>query len=116
MNRYETNLINTVEQALDFLRDFRTSKLLVDTFHANIEEVSIGRALLEAGEKLHHLHLADSNRLAPGRGHLNFQEIFSALRTLKFGGFVSAEIVPWPDPQTAAIETIQFLQNEKATR
>jgi sugar phosphate isomerase/epimerase len=116
MNRYETNLINTVEQALDFLRDFRTSKLLVDTFHANIEEVSIGRALLEAGEKLHHLHLADSNRLAPGRGHLNFREIFSALRTLKFGGFVSAEIVPWPDPQTAAIETIQFLQNEKTTR
>ena len=116
MNRYETNLINTVEQALDFLRDFPASRLLVDTFHANIEEVSIGRAILEAGEKLNHLHLADSNRLAPGRGHLNFVEIFSSLKSLKFGGFVSAEIIPWPDPQTAAIETIQFLQNEKATR
>jgi sugar phosphate isomerase/epimerase len=116
MNRYETNLINTVEQALNFLRDFRGSKVLVDTFHANIEEASIGRSLLEAGDRLHHLHLADSNRLAPGRGHLNFQEVFSSLRTLKFGGFVSAEIIPWPDPQTAAIETIQFLRNEKATR
>jgi len=116
MNRYETNLINTVEQALDFIRDLKGCKLLADTFHMNIEEVSLTQALLKAGEKLHHLHLADSNRLAPGRGHLSFQEIFSTLRSMKFGGFVSAEILPWPDPQTAAIETIHFLQNEKAAR
>jgi sugar phosphate isomerase/epimerase len=116
MNRYETNLINTVEQAIDFVQDLKDFKILADTFHMNIEEVSLSQALLRAGERLHHLHLADSNRLAPGRGHLNFQEILCTLRSMKFGGFVSAEILPWPDPQTAAIETIHFLQNEKATR
>jgi sugar phosphate isomerase/epimerase len=104
-----------VEQALDFVRDLKDFKILADTFHMNIEEASLPQALLRAGDRLHHLHLADSNRLAPGRGHLNFQEILRTLRSMKFGGFVSAEILPWPDSQTAAIETIHFLQNEKAT-
>lgn len=113
LNRYETNLINTLEQALAFVGSSSLFRILADTFHMNLEEVSIGSAISEAGEKLAHLHLADSNRLAPGRGHLNFAEVFSALRSIKFGGFISAEILPQPDPQTAAIETIQFLKNQK---
>lgn len=108
LNRYETNLVKSVTDGLELLKPLQTKnvKLLVDLFHANIEETSIADALRLAGHDLGHVHFADSNRLAVGLGHTDFAPIADALGGIGFGGFASAEIVPLPDEETAARQTI----------
>jgi sugar phosphate isomerase/epimerase len=108
LNRYETNLITSVADGLALLRPLRTKnvKLLVDLFHANIEETSIAEALRLAGSDLGHVHFADSNRRAVGLGHTDFAPIAKALLDLGFRGYASAEILPLPDSDTAAKQTM----------
>ncbi len=108
LNRYETNLFNTVADTTAFLATLRTQnvKLLCDCFHMNIEEVSIAQSLREAGSKVGHVHLADSNRRAAGLGHTDFQAVASALRDIGYTGYLSAEVLPLPDPETAARQTL----------
>ncbi len=108
LNRYETNLFNTVADAVNFLGTLRTQnvKLLCDLFHMNIEEADIASALRLAGPHLGHLHFADSNRRAIGFGHTDIAPIAAALREMNYGGYVSAEVLPLPDSETAARQTI----------
>lgn len=108
LNRYETNLFNTVADAVQFLGTLRTQnvKLLCDLFHMNIEEADIAAALRLAGPHLGHVHFADSNRRAIGFGHTDIAPIAAALRDMNYGGFVSAEVLPLPDSETAARQTI----------
>jgi sugar phosphate isomerase/epimerase len=108
LNRYETNLVRSVAEGLELLKPLRTKnvKLLVDLFHANIEEASITDALRLAGSDLGHVHFADSNRQAVGLGHTDFSPIAEALAGIGFNGYVSAEIFPLPDSDTAAKRTI----------
>lgn len=112
VNRYETNLINSVPEALDMLDRLGEPniKVMPDVFHMNIEDVSIVESLRLAGERLGYVHLADSNRLAPGRGHLDFAEIIRVLQEIGYDGHVTAEILPHPDPDTAAAEAIAYLR------
>jgi sugar phosphate isomerase/epimerase len=84
--------------------------VLGDTFHMNIEEVSMTAPLLTAGQHLRHMHFGDSNRLAPGRGHLNFPEIVAALEAARYDGFVSLEIVQQGDSARAARQSITYLR------
>ena len=90
INRYETNFLNTGAEALAFLDDVGSPNmgLLFDTFHMNIEEVSLADAILAAGERLYHVHLVDSNRLAPGMGHIDFAAIIAALRQTGYRGYL----------------------------
>jgi sugar phosphate isomerase/epimerase len=113
LNRYETNLLNRVDDALAFLANLRTQnvKLLCDLFHMNIEEANIAEALLRAGPKLGHVHLADSNRQAAGFGHTDMASVAAALRTIGFTGFLSAEILPLPDGPAAAGQTIRAFRS-----
>jgi len=108
LNRYEANLFNTVAEAVEFLGTLRSRnvKLLCDLFHMNIEEADIAAALKAAGPLLGHVHFADSNRRAIGLGHTAIDPIASALRETGYNGFVSAEILPLPDADTAARETM----------
>ena len=108
LNRYETNLITSVADGLALLRPLRTKnvKLLMDLFHANLEEASIAEALRLAGSDLGHLHFADSNRQAVGLGHTDFAPVAKALLDLGFKGYASAEILPLPDSNTAAKQTM----------
>jgi sugar phosphate isomerase/epimerase len=112
INRYETNFINTLEESLAFLRELGNAqvKLLADTFHMNIEEKSLTGSLKLAGHKLSHVHLADSNRLAPGRGHINFRAIIRTLHSIGYTGYLSAEILPKPDDETAARLNIEYVR------
>src|ERR1041385_5777786 len=112
LNRYETNLLNTAEDSLAFLRMFHTQnvKLLCDLFHMNIEERDVAAALRLVGHKLGHVHFADSNRRAIGFGHLNVESIAQALRDVGYDGFISAEVLPMPDTETAAKQTIASFQ------
>lgn len=108
LNRYETNLLNRVDDALPFLEQLRTQnvKLLCDLFHMNLEEASIADALRRAGPRLGHLHFADSNRLAIGLGHTDIAPVAQALRDTGYRGYVSGEVLPLPDDGTAAKQTI----------
>ena len=113
INRYETNLINTVNAGLLFLEKLNKKNvgLLLDTFHMNIEELSIIESIKSAKEKLFHFHVADSNRWYPGAGHIDFKTILDTLEEIKYSGFVSAEILPLPDSDTSAKRTIDFLHS-----
>jgi len=108
LNRYETNLLNNVADALDLLTHLRAQnvKLLCDLFHMNIEEANIADALRLAGPKLGHVHFADSNRRAMGLGHTDPAPVAQALRDIGYAGYVSGEVLPLPDSDTAAQQTI----------
>jgi sugar phosphate isomerase/epimerase len=109
LNRYETNLANTIAAGLAILnaQGCESVKLLADLFHMNIEERDIGSALREAGVRLAHLHFVDSNRRPAGSGHLDYGPISAALLEIQYSGYASAEALPWPDSRTAAEQTIK---------
>lgn len=113
INRYETDLLTTVGEALDFIDRIGAERvgILADTFHMNIEEVSIEHSLHAAGARLRHVHTADSNRHAPGWGHLDFAAVLATLRAMSYRGWLSAEILPRPDPLAAAQQTITHLRS-----
>ena len=109
LNRYETNLANTIESGVKILRSLSTGnvKLLADLFHMNIEETDIPAALRAGGTDIGHVHFVDSNRRAAGLGHLDYPPIVAALRATGYDGYVSAEALPYPDPSEAARQTIR---------
>jgi sugar phosphate isomerase/epimerase len=117
LNRYETNLFNRLSDAAAFLDSLRTRnvKLLADLFHMNIEESSPADALRSAARHVGHVHFADSNRHAVGFGHTETAPILAALRDIGYAGYLSAEILPLPDSQTAAAQTARALQTLVAT-
>lgn len=112
LNRYETNFLNTVEETVAFIESLHCENIgiLADTFHMNIEERNIACALIRAKNFLWHFHVADSNRWAPGFGHMNFQDILYVLAALGYTGFVSAEILQRPNFKEAAQKTIRVLR------
>ena len=112
VNRYEINFINSVEEGVDLLKKVNhpNLKLMPDIFHMNIEDAKIGSELSRNIEHIAYIHLADSNRLAPGWGHTDFSDIFHHLETANYDGWLSVEILPKPDPDTAAQQAINFLR------
>ena len=112
INRYETDLINTVDHALSMIKNLSLTStgLLLDTFHMNIEERSIPESIRKCRRSLAHLHVADSNRWPPGYGHLDFQQIIRALRAVKYEGYLSSESLPKPDRMTAVKSTATYLK------
>lgn len=112
INRYETNLINTVEAGLKLVEKVASENfgLLLDTFHMNIEEPLIENSIQMAADRIFHFHVADSNRWYPGAGHLDFRRIVETLHHIGYNGYLSAEIVPLPDADSCAEETIAFLR------
>lgn len=107
LNRYETNLVNTVADGLALTRRVSSGnvRLLCDLFHMNIEEVDLGEALRQAGPMLGHVHFVDSTRRAAGMGHLDFHPVIAALCAIDYQGYLSAEAYPYPDSLTAARQT-----------
>ncbi len=109
INRYETNFINTVDEALEVLEQLGSPcmKLLVDTFHMNIEEADIGRSVRGAGPLVGHVHLGDSNREAPGHGHLDLLGVLQSLQEIAYQGYLSFEVLPLPNTRKAAEDAIR---------
>ena len=107
LNRYETNLINSLESGADFVEteNLRNVKLLADLFHMNIEEADMSASIRAHADHIGHVHFADSNRRAVGYGHTEMGPISLALRESGYSGFVSAEAFPWPDSDAAALQT-----------
>lgn len=116
INRYETDFINTLQEGLELIERFNklgfdNIGLMPDLFHMNIEEKDITESLKIAKEKISYIHFADSNRYAPGQGHLDFKSVINTLKEIGYNGYVTLEILPKPDPDTAASIGIDFLRD-----
>lgn len=108
LNRYETNLVNTIADGASFLRGAgaTNAKLLADLFHMNIEEADLPAAVRAGAGAIGHVHFVDSNRRPAGMGHTDFAPIVAALREAGYTGYLSAEAFPYPDSGKAAEATI----------
>lgn len=93
VNRFETCLINTAAEALQYAAEVDSPNIgvLLDTYHMNIEENSIGDAIRLVGDKLTSFHTGENNRTAPGRGHLDWDEIFQALADINYKNRIISE-------------------------
>lgn len=112
VNRYEINFLNSCSETAEVIRNLNHPqlKMMPDVFHMNIEDPSIEGSLWKYADLISYVHFADSNRWAPGRGHLDFQSIISALKTSGFEGYASLEILPYPEPDQAASEAINTIR------
>ncbi|MFK7787873.1 MAG: TIM barrel protein [Phycisphaeraceae bacterium] len=112
LNRYETNLFNTLAEGVEVLESLTTDnvKLLADLFHMNIEEADIAQAIREAGRHVGHVHFVDSNRKAAGLGHMDHGPIVAALKAIGYEGYLCAEAFPLPDADTCAKTTIETIK------
>ena len=118
VNRFEQFLLNTAAEGVAYVEAVGSPslKLLLDAFHMNIEEDSIGQAIVTAGDKLGHLHIGETNRKTPGKGHMPWDEIAQALGQInyqgrivmepfvKMGGEVGRDIKVWRDLSGGADE------------
>lgn len=93
LNRFEGYLLNTSAEGTAFVKEVEKDnvKVMLDTFHMNIEETSIGDAIRTAGSYLGHFHTGECNRLVPGKGRTPWREIHDALRDVQYDGAVVME-------------------------
>lgn len=93
LNRFETDLVNTVEQGVRLCADVGSDNvgLLLDTFHMNIEEKNLAAAITAAGSHLFHFQASENDRGTPGSGHTAWAEVISALRDIDYTGSVVVE-------------------------
>lgn len=94
VNRFETCLINTAKEALAYIEEVGSPNIgvLLDTYHMNIEEDSLGDAIrLVGAERLKSFHTGENNRRAPGRGHINWDDVFGALAEIGYKGRIVSE-------------------------
>jgi len=93
LNRFEGYLLNTAAEGVQFVEEVGKDnvKVMLDTFHMNIEETSMGGAIRTAGKHLGHFHTGECNRLCPGQGRMPWQEIGEALREIGYDGTVVME-------------------------
>jgi sugar phosphate isomerase/epimerase len=114
LNRYEADAVATAQDALDLISAVGSPCLgmLLDTYHVNIEEASpVAAASLAAKSgRLWHVHLGDSNRWPPGQGHFDFSSFVRALFAAGYTGYLSAELLGKPDPDTAARLTAEYMR------
>lgn len=112
LNRYETNLFNTIAEGTALVQSLTTDAvtLLADLFHMNIEETDLPAAIRAGGSTIGHVHFVDSNRRAAGFGHMDHAAIVAALRDIGFTGYLCAEALPLPDSDAAAAKTIETIR------
>lgn len=133
LNRYETDFINTCEQALKLVNDIGNDAagILLDTYHMNIEEKNSATAIRKAGSRLVHFHACGCDRGTPGNDHINWNEIVPALKEIGYDGSVVIESFTtdvkviakaasiWrqfePSQEDIAIKGLQFLKSHLAS-
>ena len=93
VNRFEQCILNTAREGMDFVQEVGSTrmKLLLDAFHMNIEEDSIGGAIRLAAGEIGHFHIGECNRKVPGKGPMPWREIFEALEDVDYQGRIVME-------------------------
>jgi D-psicose/D-tagatose/L-ribulose 3-epimerase len=132
LNRFETYFLNTAADTLKLVTEINHPNvgILFDTFHANIEEKDVAAAFLSLGKHLKHVHTCENDRGTPGSGHVDWDGIFRALRSIGYNGWLtiesfgfalgelSAAASIWRDiernPEAIAFDGIKFLKQGMA--
>lgn len=93
LNRFETSFLNLAAQGIELVDrvDHPACQLMLDTFHMNIEERSLGEAIRAVGPRLQHVHACENDRGAPGSGHVPWQDVACALHDVGYDGPVVIE-------------------------
>jgi D-psicose/D-tagatose/L-ribulose 3-epimerase len=131
VNRYESNLVNTAEQALELVEEIGAGNVVVhlDAYHMNIEERNLADPVLLCGPRLGYVHVGESHRGYLGTGTVRFEELFGALAEVDYDGpltfesfstavisdrFASALAVwrdPWEDGRDLALHARRFMED-----
>lgn len=117
LNRYEDHMVNTLSQGVSLCQELNLDsvKIMADVFHMNIEEINTAQALINAKDYVAHIHLADSQRLEPGQGHIDFSPIFNALDVIGYSGYLAYECML--SENTPAIDalnkSVEYLKRSK---
>ncbi len=132
LNRFETYFLNTAEDAVALCEAIHHPRvgILFDTFHANIEEKNLGHAFRKVAPHLKHVHTCENDRGIPGTGHVEWNDVFEALRAVNYDrwltiesfgfalGELSAAASIWrdiaPTPESIAFEGVKFLKRHMA--
>ena len=106
------NNINSTQDGIAVVRRMgrENFRLMVDIFSMNLEDISMERSINDAKPYLTHIHVCDSNRLAPGRGHLDFGKILRIFKAAGYTGYISAEINQHPDQDIVIEEAVNVLR------
>jgi D-psicose/D-tagatose/L-ribulose 3-epimerase len=92
LNRYETSVVNTVEQTVEMIDGLPPSVgLMIDTYHMNIEEADPSAALTLAGPYIKHVQVSGTNRGAPGSDHFDWPRFLAALAATGYRGALCIE-------------------------
>jgi len=126
LNRFETDMVNIAEQAFDICEEVNNPyiKMMLDTFHMNIEEKNFGDAIKLSAKHLVHFHTCNNDRGIPGEGHIPWDEIVNALKDINYAGYgviesfdmgeVGAQTMIWrplaPTLDDIAIKGLKFLK------
>jgi D-psicose/D-tagatose/L-ribulose 3-epimerase len=108
LNRFETYLLTTHADAARFAREVGHPhcRVMYDTFHSNIEEKSIARAIHGCADMLCHVHISENDRSTPGQGNVRWGENFDALRQINYSGWLMVEAFGLALPELAAATKI----------
>ena len=117
INRFQEDFFHSILDCKAYLDKIQLSnvKMMIDSFHMNIEDSDMWENIRKARDYIIHVHYSDSNRLAPGMGHFDFMKMTQVLKEIGYHGYLSAEILPLPDSYTAAkqaIDSMKFYFNQ----
>lgn len=112
INRYEANTLLSLEETVSFIDKYGLEDIyiLADLFHMNIEDKNIEKSLGFAGDKIKHMHVADSNRMAPGMGHIDYKAVIDTLTKSGYSGYLSIEALPFGDSDNCANQGLKYLK------
>ncbi|MGH2461583.1 MAG: sugar phosphate isomerase/epimerase family protein [Chloroflexota bacterium] len=112
LNRYETHLVNTLDQGAEFCRRVNRPgiRIMADFFHMSIEEADLAESIRRSASFIRYVHVADSNRQQPGRGHLDFRSGFHALKHAGYDGYLGVECRLVGPPVDALKESAVYLR------
>ena len=108
----QTPYINSTQDGIEMVKRVNRPNfgLMLDTYHMNIEDDDIYDSIRDAGELCWYVHFSDNNRKYPGCAHIDFEKIICTLREIDYDGYVSMEILPWPNGDEAARKAISHLR------
>lgn len=112
LNRYESRFLNSVADCLDAVVAVGDphAGLLLDFFHCSIEEANLGHTIRQAAQHIMHVHVADNNRLLPGKGNIDWPACFASLRSVEFDGYANFECSTSGDPSITLPATAAYLR------
>ncbi len=93
LNRFESYLVSSADELLKLVEDINhpACKIMFDTFHANIEEKSLGDAIRKLSKHLVHVQVSENDRSTVGKGNVDWEDVFKALKDINYGGWLSIE-------------------------